>query len=276
MRSSLNFTNKLNMIAEMRNDSVFQILEYDKLDGASNVRDALGLNIIRENGIKLKQVRIQLDDSAVKIEPGALSYMKGNISIKNKIGGVFGLGKKILSSKLTGDTVFKPTYCGTGDIFLEPMFNNFALVQLEDDEIIVDNGLFYACESNIEVEAAMQDNLSAAFLGNEGVCQTSIKGDGIVVLKIPVPETEIFKCVLVNDVLKIDGNLAILRTGNIEFSVEKSSRTIIGSTMNGEGLVHVYRGTGEVWLTPTRNIYNNLDLNGIDEVLKHDKNEEEE
>ena len=29
MRSSLNFTNKLNKLAEMENDSIFQILEYE-------------------------------------------------------------------------------------------------------------------------------------------------------------------------------------------------------------------------------------------------------
>ena len=275
MRSSLRFTNKLNMISQMENDSLFQILEYDNLNGAHNVETALGLNIMRESGVKLKQIRIVLDDSSVKIEPGALSYMKGDISIKNKVGGVLGLGKKLISSKLTNEKTFKPTYTGSGDIFLEPSFSNFALLELEDDEIIVDSGLFYACESGIEVDAAIQDNVSSALLGNEGLFQTRIKGEGIVALKVPVPETEIFKCVLVDDVLKIDGNFAILRTGNIEFSVEKSSRSIIGSNLNGEGLVNVYRGTGEVWLVPTKKIYDELERKGIDKVVSEDKYDED-
>ena len=70
--------------------------------------------------------------------------MKGEIEIKTKTGGVVGLGKKFLNSKLTGETMFKPTYEGTGEIFLEPSFGHFALIELEDEEIIVDDGLFYA------------------------------------------------------------------------------------------------------------------------------------
>lgn len=278
MRSSLNFTNKLNKLAEMENDSIFQILEYDNLEGATDVETALGLNIIRKSGIKLKQIRIALDNSSVVLEPGALSYMKGNIKISSKMGGVFGLGKKLISSKLTGETAFKPIYSGTGEIFLEPSFGNFALIELEDDEIIVDDGVFFACESSVEVGVSIQKNVSAAFLGNESFCQTKISGSGIVALEIPVPESEIFKCILIDDTLKVDGNFAILRTGNIEFTVEKSSKSIVGSVTSGEGLVNVYRGSGEVWLIPTKSVYADLKLKGLAEMRKsqHKINTEDE
>ncbi|BCZ44154.1 transcriptional regulator [Clostridium gelidum] len=268
MRSSLKFTNKLNMLSEMECESKFQILEYENLDGATDVETAFGLNIIRQSGIKLKQIRIMLEDSSVKLEPGSLSYMKGNIEVKNKSGGLIGFGKKIISSKLTGETAFKPTYSGTGEIFLEPSFGHFALIELEDDEIIVSDNMFYACEEDIDVNAAMQKNISSTFLGNEGLYQTRIEGNGIVALKVPVPESEIFKCILINDTLKVDGNFAILRTGNIEFSVEKSSKSIIGTAINGEGLVNVYRGTGEVWLIPTKNVYKELKMSGASEINK--------
>ena len=268
MRSSLKFTNKLNMLSEMECESKFQILEYENLDGATDVETAFGLNIIRQSGIKLKQIRIILDDSSVKLEPGSLSYMKGNIEIKNKSGGLLGFGKKIISSKLTGETAFKPTYSGTGEIFLEPSFGHFALIELEDDEIIVSDNMFYACEEGIDVNAAMQKNVSSAFLGNEGLYQTRIEGNGIVALKVPVPESEIFKCILINDTLKVDGNFAILRTGNIEFSVEKSSKSIVGTVLSGEGMVNVYRGTGEVWLIPTKNVYKDLKMNGLNDINK--------
>ena len=277
MRSSLNFTNKLNKLAEMENDSIFQILEYENLEGATDVETALGLNIIKKSGIKLKQIRIVLEDSSVILEPGVLSYMKGNIKISSKSGGVLGLGKKLISSKLTGETVFKPTYSGNGEIFLEPSFGNFAVIELEDDEIIVDDGLFFACESSVEVGVSMQKNISAAILGDESFCQTKISGSGIVALEIPVPESEIFKCVLIDDTLKVDGNFAILRTGNIEFTVEKSSKSIIGSVTSGEGLVNVYRGSGEVWLIPTKSVYSDLKLKGLSQMRKsqHKMNTEE-
>lgn len=277
MRSSLKFTNKLNMLSEMECESKFQILEYENLDGASDVQTALGLNIIKQSGIKLKQVRIMLDDSAVKLEPGALSYMKGNIQIKSKSGGLLGFGKKIISSKLTGENTFKPIYSGTGEIFLEPSFGHFALIELEDDEIIVSDNMFYACEEGIEVDAAMQKNISSTFLGNEGLYQTRIEGNGIVALRVPVPESEIFKCILINDTLKVDGNFAILRTGNIEFSVEKSSKSIVGTVISGEGMVNVYKGTGEVWLVPTKSIYRDLQVRALNQLnnIKSDTNIED-
>lgn len=277
MRSSLKFTNKLNMLSEMECESKFQILEYENLDGAADVQTALGLNIIKQSGIRLKQVRIILDDSSVKLEPGALSYMKGNIQIKSKSGGLLGLGKKIISSKLTGESTFKPFYSGTGEIFLEPSFGHFALIELEDDEIIISDNMFYACEEGIEVNASIQKNISSTFLGNEGLCQTRIEGNGIVALRVPVPESEIFKCVLINDTLKVDGNFAILRTGNIEFSVEKSSKSIIGTAISGEGMVNVYKGTGEVWLVPTKSIYRDLQIRGLNQLnnIKSDVNIEE-
>lgn len=269
MRTSMNIQNKLTMISEMRNDSRFQVLEFDRLEGATDIGTALGLQIMNESGVKLRQVRIILEDSAVKLESGALSYMKGDIDIKTKTGGVVGLGKKFLNSKLTGETMFKPTYEGTGEVFLEPSFGHFALIELEDEEIIVDDGLFFACEEEIEVGAAMQKSVSSMIFGNEGIYQTSISGSGIVVLEIPVPESEIFKCKLFNDTLKVDGNFAVLRTSNIKFTVEKSS-SIIGSATNGEGLLNVYSGTGEVWLLPTKSIYMDLKVRGLAELSDPD------
>ena len=262
MRTSMNIQNKLTMLSEMTNDSKFQVLEFDCLEGAADVGTALGLQIMNDSGIKLRQVRIILEDSSVKLESGALSYMKGEIEVKTKTGGVVGLGKKFLNSKLTGETMFKPTYEGTGEIFLEPSFGHFALIELEDEEIIVDDGLFYACEEDVEVGAAMQKSVSSMLFGNEGIYQTSISGSGIVVLEIPVPESEIFKCKLFNDTLKVDGNFAVLRTSNVKFTVEKSS-SLIGSVTNGEGLLNVYSGTGEVWLLPTMSIYQDLRLEGL-------------
>ena len=38
MRTSLNIENKINMITEMRGDSVFQVLEYDSLKGGDSFK----------------------------------------------------------------------------------------------------------------------------------------------------------------------------------------------------------------------------------------------
>lgn len=263
MRTSLNIENKLTKIAEMSGDSLFQILEFDELVGGCDLDTAIKLKFMQDSKIRLRQVRIILHDSVVRIEAGALSYLKGDIDISSKLGGVVGLGKKIFTNKVTGETTFKPIYEGTGEIFLEPTFDHYALVELEDDEIIVDDGLYYASEKTVEVGVHMQKSLSSMFFGNEGMFQTKISGNGIAVLKLPIPETEIFKCKLNDDTLKVDGSFAILRTGDVEFTVEKSSKALTGTATSGEGLLSVYRGTGEVWLAPTKDIYNKIEMSNI-------------
>jgi uncharacterized protein (AIM24 family) len=264
MRTNITFENNYKVIGSLEGSkSSFEILEYKNLNGSKNVGSATMLYFMKEANIKLKQIKINLNNGAVKLEAGALSFLRGSIEMENKAGGLLGLGKKMLTSKLTGETVFKPTYKGTGEIYLEPSFGFYALIELQNESIIVDDGLFYACEDTIEVGAEMQKNLSSTLLGNEGLFQTKISGTGIVVLEIPVPENEIVKYTLNNDVLKVDGNFALLRSKGIEFTVEKSSKSLIASATSGEGLLNVFRGTGEVWLAPTQYIYNRLAFTGL-------------
>lgn len=72
----------------------------------------------------------------------------------------------------------------------------------------------------MKVEPVMQKNFSSAMAGGEGLFQTKIEGTGIIALEIPVPQDEILKYELTGDRLQVDGNFAILRSGNIKFSTE--------------------------------------------------------
>jgi len=61
----------------------------------------------------------------------------------------------------------------------------------------------------------------------------------------------------------VDGNFALMRTGRIDFSVEKSTRSLLGTITSGEGLLQTFRGTGSVWLAPTQDIYQRLRSGGM-------------
>ena len=108
---------------------------------------------------------------------------------------------------------------------------------------------------DVKIEPVMQDNISSALLGGEGVFQMKMTGPGLVVCESLVPMDEIDIIELNNDILRVDGNFAILRTSGIKFTVERSAKTLTGSAMSGEGLVNVYRGTGHIWLAPTLKVY---------------------
>ena len=96
----------------------------------------------------------------------------------------------------------------------------------------------------------MRSNISSAVAGGEGLFNLGITGKGVLCLESPSPKEELIEIELVNDVLKVDGNMAIAWSGSLEFTVERSGKTLIGSAASGEGLVNVYRGTGRVLLAP--------------------------
>ena len=96
----------------------------------------------------------------------------------------------------------------------------------------------------------MRSNLSSALFGNEGLFNLKLSGNGVAALESFVPRNELVEITLDNDVLKVDGNFAIAWSGTLNFTVEKSAKSLIGSGLSGEGLVNVYRGTGKVLLAP--------------------------
>ena len=116
--------------------------------------------------------------------------------------------------------------------------------------VVLDDGLFLACESSLKQKAVMRSNFSSAVAGNEGLFNLGVQGNGVLCLESPCPKEELIEIELENDVIKIDGNMAIAWSGSLEFTVERSGKSLVGSAASGEGLVNVYRGTGKVLLAP--------------------------
>ena len=168
---------------------------------------------------------------------------------------------KMVKASVTGETMSQPEYTGTGMLVLEPSFRHFLVLQLGPGEsIVVDDGMFYCAQGSVQVKVIAQKRMSAAVAGGETFFQQQLTGPGLIVLESVVPMEEIDIIRLNNDVLKVDGNFAILRSSSLDFTVERSAKTLIGSAMSGEGLVNVYRGTGEIWLAPTIKVYKAMNL----------------
>lgn len=137
---------------------------------------------------------------------------------------------------------------------LEPTYKHLLLLNLDDwnNSVVLDDGLFLACDSSIRHKAVMRSNLSSAVAGNEGLFNLGLTGSGIVCLESLCPREELIEITLQDDVLKVDGNMAIAWSGSLSFTVERSGKSLIGSAASGEGLVNVYRGTGKVLLAPVQ------------------------
>lgn len=247
------------------------VLEYQKLLGVQNLNTVSKMWFMEQQNVKVRQLVAYINNDAVRIEAGAMSYFQGPLEMVSgvTVGNAFG---KILKGKLTGESISQPVYRGNGMLVLEPSFRHFIPFTLDVGEtVIVDKGMFYLTSESVKVQAAIQKNISSGLLGNEGWFQIALTGPGVVILECDVPICEIDIINLNNDVLKVDGSFAVLRSGNLDFTVERSAKTLIGSAVSGEGLVNVYRGTGQVWLAPTLKVYNMLSY-GPSDVRAMDMN----
>ena len=142
---------------------------------------------------------------------------------------------------------------------------------MNNDRFIADKGIYSCSIGEINVDVAMQKNISSALFGGEGLFQTQVIGSGIAVFNSPVHLDELVKVDLDNDTLKVDGSFAILRSASLEFTAEKSAKGFYKTFKSGEGLLQTFRGTGSVWLAPTESFYNDLRNTGKQQDLS--KNE---
>ena len=232
-----------------------EILQYDKLIGSTNTNSAERMFFMGQQNIKARQIAVYINNDSVKIEPGAMSYFQGPLNMISGVNMANAVGR-MFTGMLTGEKMAMPEYQGQGILVLEPSFKHFITLELDPGEcIITDKGMFFLAQGSVDVRPIMNSQISGALLGGEGIFQVALTGPGLVILESPVPMEEINMIHLDNDVLRVDGNFALLRSGNIGFTVERSARTLLGSAMSGEGLVNVFRGTGDVWIAPTLKIY---------------------
>ena len=229
----------------------FTVVEYlrDLSVSPSSAQTAYYCN---EMNVRKRQVLCNLAKSAVTLQAGAMQWTAGNVNATTGIKGVGDLFGKAMRGKMTGESAIKPEYTGDGILVTEPTYRYILLEDLNDwnGSIVLDDGLFLASESSLKHKAVMRSNLSSAVAGGEGLFNLGLTGSGVVCLESNSPREELIEISLQNDVVKIDGNMAIAWSGSLEFTVERSGKTLLGSAASGEGLVNVYRGTGKVLMAP--------------------------
>ena len=249
-----NFINN-NDIKILKQLGPFTVIEYIK-DLSVTPLTAQTSYFSNAMNVRKRQVICNLTKFPITIQAGAMQWMIGNVNATTGIKGASDLLSKVVRGKVTGESAIKPEYTGTGEIVLEPTYKHILLINLEEwnNSIVLDDGLFLACESSLKQKAVMRSNISSAIAGNEGLFNLGIEGQGIICLESPCPQEELIEIELENDVVKIDGNMAIAWSGSLEFTVERSGKTLIGSATSGEGFVNVFRGTGKVLIAPVNKV----------------------
>lgn len=239
--------NNMKMIAEKGSVKVF---EYQR-DLSVRADNAIGAYYASEMNIRKRQVLIEMNGTPWTLQAGAMQWTAGNVSMGSGIKGVGDFFGKAIASKVTKETTVKPEYTGNGLLMLEPTFKHILLMDVAEwGSMVLEDGLFLACEGGVKQSITARSNLSSAALGGEGLFNLCLTGNGVAVLESPVPYEELIEFNLQDDEVKIDGNMAIVWSNSLKFTVEKSSKSLIGSAVSGEGLVNVYRGTGKILMAP--------------------------
>lgn len=231
----------------------FHVLEYVQ-DASVSPMNAIDEYFMSKMNVRRRQVVIDIsrDHSAV-IQAGAMQWMGGNVQATSGVKGLGDLFGKAIKGAVTKETAVKPEYIGEGFLVLEPIYKYIILQDVSkwgSVGMTIEDGMFLACDANVKRNIVARKTLSSAVLGGEGLFNMSLQGNGAVALESNVPEDELIEIELENDELKIDGNLAVCWSSNLDFTVERTTKTLVGSAVSGEGLVNVYRGSGRVLMSP--------------------------
>ena len=231
----------------------FHVLEYVQ-DASVSPMNAIDEYFMSKMNVRRRQVVIDIsrEHSAV-IQAGAMQWMGGNVQATSGVKGLGDLFGKAIKGAVTKETAVKPEYIGEGFLVLEPTYKYIILQDVSkwgSVGMTIEDGMFLACDANVKRNIVARKTLSSAVLGGEGLFNMSLQGNGAVALESNVPEDELIEIELENDELKIDGNIAVCWSSNLDFTVERTTKTLVGSAVSGEGLVNVYRGSGRVLMSP--------------------------
>ena len=230
---------------------MFQVIEYLR-DLSCTPQDAMVKYFMAQQHVTKKQLCINLNNDGAILQPGNMQWMAGNVQQTTGLKGVGDAVGKFFSAKMSGESMIKPEYRGTGLVVTEPTYRHILLEDLANwnGAMVIEDGLFCASDNEVKLKTVMRTNISSAVAGGEGMFNLSLQGKGIVALESMVPRSELITIDLHDDILKVDGSYAIAWSKSLEFTVERSGRSLTGSAVSGEGLVNVYRGTGRILMMP--------------------------
>ena len=239
----------------------FSVLESSRDESVSPF-NATAEYFMEKMGVRRRQVIAKLDGTqTIVTQAGAMQWMLGQVEASTGVKGAGDFLGKMIKGAVTKESAVKPEYKGSGYVILEPSYKFIILQDLAEwgnDGMSIEDGMFLACEGSVQRKIVSRKSISSAIAGGEGLFNLSLSGSGVACLESNVPLSELIEVQLENEVLKIDGNLAVCWSSGLDFTVERTTKTLVGSALSGEGLVNVYRGTGKVLMSayaPTNSLF---------------------
>ena len=249
-----------NVIAMMEGEqSSIEVIEYPSLNLSRRPDLAAIAYYAQQMGVRLRQLRITLSGGGASIEPGMLQFSHGSITTNTTAGGAWGFLKRYVQKRFNNESIFRTTFQGSGVIYTEPTFDHYLLARIAPgEEAIVDDGRYVASEIGVDNGLAFKKSLSSLLLSKDEVVRTRITGKGWCVVQSPIAASDVLRVELNDEELRVDGDIVLFRKGRLVQQVSGATNGAGGLVTSGEGLVNVFRGTGQVWLAPAEHGYEQL------------------
>ena len=128
-----------------------RVIEYQK-DLSVTPYSAINSYFSSKMNVRKRQVLIELNNDEYTISAGAMQWVLGNVEMISNVKGV-------------GDLL------GKAILMLEPTYRYIMLENMEEwpDGMVLDDGMFLACQSTVNQNVVMRSNVSSALLGKEGL-----------------------------------------------------------------------------------------------------------
>lgn len=197
---------------------------------------------IQTNGA-CNQLVIELINDTVFVEPSAVAYVSGSVALDAELTG----WKNKFKALFIGKQHFKPSFKGTGKIYLVATLGSYHKFTLKPQEdLVITRKAFIACRNSVtikpEIKASFGDLISGAPL-----VKTIASGVGNVMILMPGPVVE---HELKNDKFVAYAHDVAAYTKHLHVYREFAGK---GGLNIAHKMVQVYRGTGNLFFTPIPN-----------------------
>lgn len=187
----------------------------------------------------MRQVRVDIRDEVVRARRGALSNMRGEITMTPRLPSA----GDIFRALFTNEARIRPYYEGTGSILLQPSLGGYHVFAVEGERWILEPGVYWASEGGVAL-GLWRERMMPSLWAGDGllVWKTTVEGAGRVAINAPGP-VEVVE--VDGSELRVQGRLVLGRTEGLRF-LSRRPTTFFRHFISGQRRLRVYRGTGKV------------------------------
>lgn len=200
---------------------------------------------VQTNGA-CNQLIIEVLNDTVLVESDVVAYVTGNLTLNADMES--NLSKRI-QSFFIGKRFFKPSYSGTGKIYLKATLGTYHKFNLEnDEELVLTPNAFIACRNTITVTPDVSPSI-INFISGLPLVKPIAKGSGALMVRMRGPIVEYELKDEKDKFIAFDSDIAAY-----------SKQLLLTRELAGKGwlsisqkMVQNFRGKGKVYFSPNPN-----------------------